>query len=69
MNWQPIETAPKDGRSIVLYCEAADEILHDCIWEDDQWKVWEFDGFYDDRYCVIYHQPTHWFEITKPGDE
>ena len=70
MNWQPIETAPKDGRSLVLYCETFDALFHDCIWKDGRWKVWDVDGFDNMEYCNINgYEPTYWFEITKPGDE
>jgi hypothetical protein len=69
MTWQPIETAPKDGTSVLVYG----------IWEgelnaqDDECDVWKAHFFWD-QWCVdggeYYSQhvvdPTHWMPLPEP---
>jgi len=69
MNWQPIETAPKDGTTI-LVCDAAKQISL-VNWEyvtgyentnigPDGWRsdaCRDFGGFED---------PTHWMPLPEP---
>ena len=58
MNWQPIDTAPKDGKTILL------------AW--DQWG-WEYSvAFYeggawvDDSSEKQIHHPEYWAPLTPP---
>jgi hypothetical protein len=72
--WQPIETAPKDGRSILL-CMGADAdgkpidpVAFDVFcqvaawWGSEEWIV----------YCSMVHEPrlhfspTHWMPLPAP---
>lgn len=53
--WQPIETAPKDGSNVFLYC--TDRIDHFAI------------GYYDEAWFAVGHfrpEPTHWMPLPKP---
>lgn len=78
-DWQPIETAPKDGRWILL---CGGKI--DYGWDGDdqpacvagQWtehlnrrKVpegrWQF-AWFDGGYYGEYEHPTHWMPLPKP---
>ena len=58
--WQPIETAPKDGRGILLYVPDDDQADESNIWlaywEDDKWK-----GYPDSDL-----EPTHWMSLPAP---
>jgi len=67
--WQPIETAPKDGRDFL----AVDS------WEDDGeiinlWLVGYFHkganrfhyGSADEDHFVVDHTPTHWMPLPEP---
>jgi len=64
--WQPIETAPRDGGPVVLYIPYAPEkfSIRDCMdlgyWSKRD-NCWRFTG--DDGPDDI--QPTHWME---PGE-
>lgn len=78
MNWQPIDTAPKDGSWILL---KGGEI--DYGWEGyDQPPCvvgqytnkkngsivrghWQY-AWYDGGYYGEYENPTHWMELPKP---
>jgi hypothetical protein len=59
MEWQPIETAPKDGHSVFL------------VWDGDMWhvaKVWwnhkeNKAVWFDDDFLVY---PTHWMALPSP---
>jgi hypothetical protein len=59
--WQPIETAPKDGRTFLAYgawpmFPSAPDICF-CHWdEDDEW--WAFEG----EEMLI----THWMDLPAP---
>jgi hypothetical protein len=64
--WQPIETAPKDGRLVDLWFldDGADGRSTDCYFKDGHWH-WEGQR--------IVHlpsgnpaTPTHWMPIPKP---
>lgn len=67
MDWQPIETAPRDGTYLCLYAPTRKEPFQcGCwIWETDDnddpsdgtW--WLGDGREDD-------QPTHWMPLPPP---
>ena|SRR3990167_3521283 len=44
--WQPIETAPKDGTEILVYYEFATvPIVHIARWDDDRFDQWEGERF------------------------
>lgn len=70
--WQPIETAPKDGTELLLY-ERRERLIDDDFIEVDYvftgwwnkesyinacWECLEYDAFS--------HNPTHWMPLPKP---
>lgn len=61
--WQPIETAPKDGRHVILYCDYYG--IGRCAWES--WRgVWRSD---DPNHGIGFPQPTHWMPLPDfPAD-
>ena len=61
MEWQPIETAPKDGTRVLLVIDHGE-------WGD---KVWT--GLWADGWIVSYgkttNEPTHWMLLPEaPND-
>jgi hypothetical protein len=65
-NWQPIESAPKDGTRIDVFAEGR-------RWPDSYWSGgpkrgcwwapnWDYDGM-DGPTCLA---PTHWMPIPPP---
>jgi hypothetical protein len=58
LEWQPIETAPKDGTIVLL-------VIDHGKWGE---KVWT--GLWDDGWMVIYgkarNAPTHWMPLPAP---
>ena len=64
MQWQPIETAPKDETEILLFCSAGP--LSDmglCYWRDDeQMTGWTWGA--GNRF----NNPTHWMPLPAPPD-
>ncbi len=57
-DWQPIATAPKDGRTILGWCEQS-QALHPIYWEGNEWR--------DHEECIgTEGKPTHWLEIPQP---
>ena len=61
--WQPIETAPRDGSKILVYRPYGSK--HHMI-GTDEWSValgdvWQHSGFHN--------QPTHWQPLPKPPGE
>ena len=66
VEWQPIETAPKDGRELLLF----DGYVYLGSWTNDsnypdEPKQW-FDNSYDDYSCGYAStplKPTHWLPI------
>ena len=58
INWfmhtlRPIETAPKDGRDILVY----DKGFYVTWWDDDQWMSYS-----------KHLDPTHWVALPKPPE-
>lgn len=73
MEWQPIETAPKD-RDVWLFGLA--EIWHgstpfECQaqggWDPEEWR-WMTTTF-DDRGQILWIAPTHWMPLPAPPEE
>lgn len=55
--WRPIETAPKDGYHVLLYCDYYG--VGRCAWES--WRgVWRSD---DPNHGIGFPQPTHWMPL------
>lgn len=69
--WQPIETAPKDGLKVLVYDESYG--LPQKAWfgkdrNDETYEGWLF-GDGDDYSCGMYFtpiNPTHWMPLPKP---
>lgn len=59
MEWQPIESAPKDGTVVDLWVDGGREA--DCRWRGGAWVTVE-DG------CVwsVASDPTHWMPLPQP---
>lgn len=77
MEWQPIETAPKDGQKIIL--AKYDYVLVGDLreeWVTSYQFCWACSGFWSERWnnwndgvepCGL-HEPTHWTPIpTHPA--
>lgn len=67
MNWQPIETAPKDGRNVILLTE--DGLiegwwLHNCWMQSVCYATHEGCGD-----VLLYSQPTHWSDLPNYPSE
>lgn len=59
-DWQPIETAPKDGK-LILLCEVDDEGPSDPkigSWDGEGWKIYEP---FEDHWNW-----THWHPLPDP---
>jgi hypothetical protein len=69
MEWQPIETAPKDGTVVLLFVPGDDDCREDCwitaSWDGLMGGVWmdnargEWWGF----------GPSHWMPLPPPPKE
>jgi|SRR6185369_872990 len=63
--WQPIETAPKDGEEVFLWLPSPYERIEKVRWFD-LWENWQIGEFPDDsdEYCGIGSAlPTHWMPL------
>lgn len=68
--WRPIETAPKDGTSILIFGKWDGEISDwrkvwpqsgVAAWQDNEWSA-----VLTDIYGVWCALPTHWMPLPKP---
>ena len=70
MNWQPIETAPKDGTNILL-CKAPFTALVGRFDDDLGWVDFDED---EDALREVWieegteYEPTHWMPLPSPPD-
>jgi hypothetical protein len=68
MNWQPIETAPKDGEWILLasFLDHTIPVVEVSRWFDsNDPEKWDLTGWVT---CKIerFNKPTHWSYIVQP---
>lgn len=78
MNWQPIDTAPKDGTEILGWGECAGEIngphgvpckaLIEWRGGRTDWAGYEWSVNGGDHYST-WMKPTHWFPLPPPPSE
>lgn len=57
--WQTMDTAPKDGSHVLLYCEYYG--IGRCVWESWR-KVWRSD---DPNHGIGFPEPTHWMPLPE----
>lgn len=60
--WQPIETAPKDGTTVIAYRPTKPPHIEGMHWSEGCW-YWSYDGDGPDGYAV---PPTHWMPLPSP---
>lgn len=68
MEWQPIETAPRDKTGILLYIPGYPGEIMAAVWNDNANRGWCFWGlesisFWFDRDGT---SPTHWMPLPEP---
>jgi hypothetical protein len=64
--WQPIETAPKDGTWILIY-----KPFNLCGFDDSEWFLGKYMvRWFDGYWCISQNQmleyPTHWMPLPNP---
>lgn len=69
--WQPIETAPKDGR-LLIGCDKSVKVPYLMIWDsydDPQQRIYphwcSHIGMYPQPVAVVKRCPTHWMSFPK----
>lgn len=67
MEWQPIETAPKDGQTVLIWEPLMAEYDMCCAmiarWDGASWSA---RGMEYGPWSSYEPQPTHWAEIIDP---
>ena len=67
--WQPIETAPKDGTKLLL-CESVDEnYIFVGSWSETRNPKWYGTNWYCVEYDAFNHAPTHWMPLPQPPEK
>ena len=67
VGWQPIETAPKDGRTILLLePHFAASIVTPGRWFEDEQGWWEHGSHPTDYADQPVENPTHWMSLPEP---
>ena len=65
MNWQPIETAPKD-RDILVFNPVAGVYRTQAV-ANNKTYLWPF-RFWDGKEGDWFPEPTQWCELPRPDD-
>lgn len=65
--WNPIESAPRDGTRIDIWVPREGRLVN--CWHQN--GLWLFDSSIidDDTPGVVYEAPTHWMPIPPPPEE
>lgn len=77
--WQPIETAPRDGEMIITGVDIADEwIVRAAFWSDDDTRSpdemkqyppepgwWSYENSVSQELLEGMYAPTHWIEMPE----
>jgi hypothetical protein len=65
MEWQPIETAPKDGTTVLTYPHyIVTHFVEEDSWNGPGWAVsWEEEL---DVFVTMSNPPTHWLPLKPP---
>lgn len=66
-NWQPIETAPKDGSEILVSSTKCPRAFAVASWNGEEWRDVGDIGWAG--MCGDNNQPTHWKELTPPKEQ
>lgn len=73
MSWQPIETAPKDGTAVDVWCNGCRypdaEFRFEVEWDEDggeQGWCHNLSDYETVRWWLIDPQPTHWMPLPEP---
>jgi len=61
--WQPIETAPKDSKARLVYCQENKCIF--CVSYDARDGSWIYFG----GGGTMFHEPSHWMPLPQPPKE
>ena len=77
--WQPIETAPRDGKSVLLACShQGGTFIETGYWDPNFRMSWSEElealsgtgawtnGYQDGSEYPVEFTPTHWMELPKP---
>ena len=64
MEWQPIETAPKDGAEALVWGPKQD-CAYLAVWNDGWWVV----DVHPDPWTELLSSPTHWMPLPAPPHE
>ncbi len=71
MNWQPIETAPKDGTHVIVWPPTWDGVTSCAYWDDDKYAkrprpFWKRSDDLNRVSISRGKQPTHWMPNIEP---
>lgn len=63
-DWEPMDTAPKDGTVILVYRKIdADTIMNLVAWWSEKDRAWQY-GKFDRLRSEL--SPTHWMPLPEP---
>lgn len=62
--WQPIETAPKDGTPLILFCDDVVGMGQYLLRDWTEWEGWQF--MTPVKLQVRAFKPTHWMPLPVP---
>lgn len=69
MSWQPIDTAPRDGTTVDVWCQYSDGSsgrIVDCCFKDGRWV--RLVGTRDAYWINYIVPPTHWQPLPPPPE-
>lgn len=69
MEWQTIDTAPRDGTTVDLWLKETDDSgwrAIDCHWHNTKGWLTSDDERLEDYFAFVFKEASHWMESPKP---
>jgi hypothetical protein len=64
--WRTIDSAPKDGTSVLLYVGMFGHDYAVAFWNDDYWHIGSPDAADErDKWNFEFGSPTHWMQLPE----
>ena len=66
MEWQPRETAPRDGQQVIVWCADGQAAIAEYYQAPDGFCGWEAGHTAEGKRMILSYPVTHWMPLPPP---